>query len=203
MHQAAWYKDNIIPHDWLIGVSNNDWMTNEIGLTWLIEVFYKHIKDCIVGTHWLLVLDGHNSHILPKFNQFCLDHQIVVLCMPTHSLHLLQSLNIGCFSALKQAYRHLIKQIMSYSVNHIDKREFLPIYRQARQAAIHQSNIWAGFAATGLVPYDLDCVLSLLHTEYQTPSPQCLQSNAFWAAETPHNVAKLQKQTVLLKRYFK
>jgi len=23
MHQAAWYEDNIIPHDWLIGVSDN------------------------------------------------------------------------------------------------------------------------------------------------------------------------------------
>jgi len=25
--------------------------------------------------------------------------------------------------------------------------------------------------------------------------------NASWAAKTPHNIAKLQKQTVLLKRY--
>ena len=23
MHQAAWYEDNIIPHDWSIGVSDN------------------------------------------------------------------------------------------------------------------------------------------------------------------------------------
>jgi hypothetical protein len=23
IHQAAWYEDNIIPHDWLIGVSDN------------------------------------------------------------------------------------------------------------------------------------------------------------------------------------
>ena len=55
---------------------------------------------------------------------------------------------------------------MSRGVNHIDKREFLPIYRQARQAAIHQSNIQAGFIATGLVPYDPDRVLLLLYTEY-------------------------------------
>jgi len=74
MHQAAWYKDDIIPHDWSIGVSDNGWTTNEIGLTWLIEVFNKYTKDRTVGTHRLLVLDGHNSHVSPEFDRFCLDH---------------------------------------------------------------------------------------------------------------------------------
>jgi len=73
MHQAAWYKDNIIPYDWLIGVSDNGWTTNKIGLTWLM-VFNKHTKARMVGTHRLLVLDGHNSHVLPKFDQFYPDH---------------------------------------------------------------------------------------------------------------------------------
>ena len=89
MHQAAWYEDDIIPRDWLIGVSNNGWTTNGIGLTWLTDVFHKHTKDRTIGTYRLLVLDGHNSHVLPEFDRFCLDHQIVVLCIPPHSSHLL------------------------------------------------------------------------------------------------------------------
>jgi len=91
--------------------------------------------------------------------------------MPAHLLYLLQPLDIGCFSVLKQLYGRLIKQIMARSVNHINKYKFLPLYRQARQAALHWNNIQAGFAATGLVPYDLDRVLLLLHTKYWTPSP--------------------------------
>jgi len=172
MHQAAWYKDNIIPHDWLIDVSENGWTINEIGLIWLKEVFHKHTKDRTIGTHRLLVLDGHGSHISPEFDQFCLDHQIVVLCMPAHSSHLLQPLDVGCFSVLKQSYRRLVEQLMGSGVNHIDKRDFLPLYRQARQAALHRDNIQTGFAATGLVPYSPDHVLAQLHAEYQTPSPQ-------------------------------
>jgi len=122
--------------------------------------------------------------------------------MPAHSSHLLQPLNVGCFSALKQAYGHSVEQLMGRGVNHIDKREFLPLYRQARQIALHQNNIQAGFAATGLVPYSPDRVLSQLHAEYQTPSPQRRPpSNASWVAKTPHNIAELQKQTVLLKQY--
>ena len=190
MHQAAWYKDDIIPYDWSIGVSENGWTTNEIGLTWL-HLFHKYTKDRTVGTNRLLVLDGHGSHVNPEFDQFCLDHHIIVLCMPAHSSHLLQPLDVGCFSSLKQAYGRGVERIMGRGVNHIDKREFLPLYRQARQAALHQGNIQAGFAATGLVPYNPDRVLSQLHTEYQTPSPQRPQLNASWVAGTLSNIAEL------------
>jgi len=98
--------------------------------------------------------------------------------MPAHSLHLLQPLDVGYFSVLKQLYGRLVEQIMARSVNYINKYEFLPLYRQARQAALHRNNIQAGFAATGLVPYNPDHVLSLLHTEYRTPLPQRPPSNA-------------------------
>jgi len=123
--------------------------------------------------------------------------------MPAHSSHLLQPLDVGCFSVLKQSYGYLVEQIMSCSVNHIDKQEFLSLYRQARQTALHQNNIQQGFAATGLVPYNPDRVLSQLHTEYRTPSPQRPQSNGSWAAETPHNIVELQHQAALLKCHLK
>ena len=89
---------------------------------------------------------------------------------------------------------------MAGGVNHINRHEFLPLYMQARQTALHQNNMQTGFAVTGLVPYDPDRVLAQLHTEYQTPPPRS-PSNASWAAETPHNIAELQQQTALLKRY--
>ena len=176
-------------------------MMNEIGFIWL-NLFHKYTKDRTVGTHWLLVLDGHGSYVNPEFDQFCLDYKIIIVYMPAHLSHLLQPLDIGCFSVLKQSYGRLVKQIIGHGVNYIDKHEFLPLYRQARQVALHQSNIQAGFAATGLIPYSPDHVLSQLHTKYQTPPPHPLL-NAFWVAEIPHNITELQKQTALLKRYIK
>jgi hypothetical protein len=125
MHQAAWY--NNVPHDWSIGLSENGWTINEIGLTWLTEVFHKHTKDRTVGTHRLLVLDGHGSHVSPEFDQFCLDHQIIVICMPADPSHLLQPLDVVCFSVLKRSYQGLIEQSMARGVNHIDKLDFLPL----------------------------------------------------------------------------
>ena len=86
--------------------------------------------------------------------------------MPAHLSHLLQPLDVGCFLVLKQAYRRLVKQLMAYSVNYINKREFLLLYRQVRQTVLHQNNIQAGFIATGLVLYNPDYVLVQLYAEY-------------------------------------
>ena len=86
--------------------------------------------------------------------------------MLVYLLYILQPLNIGCFSTLKQAYGHSVKQLIGYSINHINKREFLPLYRQAKQIALHQNNIQAGFAATSLIPYSPNRILSQLHTKY-------------------------------------
>jgi hypothetical protein len=46
--------------------------------------------------------------------------------MPEHSSHLLQRHDVGCFSALKQAYGRSVEQLMSRGVNYINKNEFLP-----------------------------------------------------------------------------
>ncbi|KAI1675984.1 DDE superfamily endonuclease [Pyrenophora tritici-repentis] len=60
-HLSSWYKDGDIPQNWVIGVSENGWTTNELGLAWL-KHFDEHTKIKKVGTHRLLIIDGHESH---------------------------------------------------------------------------------------------------------------------------------------------
>jgi hypothetical protein len=187
MHQAAWYANGLLPPNWVIGVSANGWTTNEIGLYWL-KYFDTYTKERTLGTHRLLILDGYGSYVTPEFDQYCADHSVIVLCMPPHSSHLLQPLDVSCFSVLKRSYGRLVEQKMSLGVNHIDKQEFLYLYQQARAEALHENNLRAGFAATGLVPFEPNRVLSLVHTQYHTPSPQLLPQEQDWALETPHDI---------------
>jgi hypothetical protein len=92
---------------------------------------------------------------------------------------------------------------MRLSVNHINKEDFLHLYQQSRIEALHGQNIQSGFAATGLVPYNPDRVLSLLQTQLQTPTPPPLPLEADWVTETPHNTHDLQCQAELLKSYIR
>ena len=102
MHQKRWY--DWIPDNWSIAVSENGWTSNEIGFTWLKSTFDIHTKHCTIGRYRLLIFDGHGSHVTPEFDYYCCENAIIVLCMPAHSSHLLQPLDVGCFSALKRFY---------------------------------------------------------------------------------------------------
>lgn len=52
----------------------------------------------------MLILDGHSSHATAEFDRFCTERNIIPLYMPPHSSHLLQPLDVGCFSPLKHLY---------------------------------------------------------------------------------------------------
>ena len=146
----------------MITISKNGWTTNRIGLIWLQTIFNKYIKVYTVGRYQLLILDGHRSHTTPEFNRFCLDNAIITLYILPHSSHLLQPLDIGYFSPLKHVYRHQVEIYIQLGRNHIDKLNFLEAFKPARAAALNLLNIYSGFAAAGLVPFNPKRVLSRL-----------------------------------------
>lgn len=98
---SSWYPG--LPREWVIETSANGWTTNELGLKWL-KHFNAHTKERTVGAYRLLIVDGHESHNSAVFHQYCTEYKIITLCMPPHSSHLLQPLNVGCFAPLKRAY---------------------------------------------------------------------------------------------------
>ena len=60
---------------------------------------------------------------------------------------------------------------MRNGVNYIDKPDFLIVYNIARTEAITPAIIRSGFAATGLVPFNPNRVLSKLNTQIHIPTP--------------------------------
>lgn len=205
MHQSCWYETEGLPGDWVIGVSDNGWTTDKLGLYWLKEVFNKDTLLRTKGKYRLLILDGHGSHASAEFDWFCSENNIIALYMPAHSSHLLQPLDVGCFSPLKAAYGQKVEKQMGLGINHIDKEEFLTLYPAAQMQALSENNIKSGFRAAGLVPYDPEQVLSRLNTTMHTPTPPGTShsSQASWATATPHNVRQLEQQTEKVMNYIK
>lgn len=62
------------------------------------------------------------------FELFCKENDIIALCMPPHSSHPLQPLDVGCFGPLKQAYGRQIENLMRSSVAYITKEDFFPAF---------------------------------------------------------------------------
>ena len=82
--------------------------------------------------------------------------------MPLHSLHLLQPLDVGCFSLLKKAYSARIQRLGMAGYHHLIKEDFIPTLQPAYKAAFIPATIQASFRASGLLPLNPQAVLSKL-----------------------------------------
>lgn len=199
-HLSSWYEETPLPNDWVIATSPNGWTTNEIGLEW-IQHFDKYTKSQKTGRYRLLILDGHESHHSVEFEIYCKDNNIITLCMPPHSSHLLQPLDVGCFGPLKQAYGRQIEDKMRAGTSHITKEDFFPAFFAAFQLSITKKNIQGGFRGSGLVPYSPEAVLSKLDVKLKTPTPPRTSHRdaEVWTCRTPNNPMEATSQSEYIK----
>jgi hypothetical protein len=82
--------------------------------------------------------------------------------MPAYTSHILQPLDVSCFSPLKKVYGSQIEMKIRLSINYIIKEEFLPTFLTAYRQVITTETITSSFKATSLVPFDPQRVLDKL-----------------------------------------
>src|SRR6187402_939167 len=199
-HLECWYNEVDFPPQWRAGVTSNGWTTNEMGIEWVYH-FEEFTAPRRVGVYRLLVLDGHESHHSVEFEEYCQEHNIVTLCMPPHSSHLLQPLDVGCFSPLKKAYGRQIEELMRQQITHITEEDFIPAFRAAFQASLTESNVQGGSRRAGRVPFSPERVISALDLKLRTPTPQNSRPSTAdpWTSQTPSNPTQAISQGSFIK----
>jgi hypothetical protein len=100
----------------------------------------------------LLILDGYKSYLNQDFKDYCLEHKILTLCIPPYLSHILQPLDVVCFSPLKRKYSQRVRDLARRRVFHINKEGFLPAFRDAFFDVFIEANCQKAFEASGLVP---------------------------------------------------
>jgi hypothetical protein len=197
--QESWFKG--LPNNWRFELSPNGWTSDEIGIRWLQKLFIPSTLRT-KGRYRLLILDGHGSHLTPKFDEICEQNSIIPICMPPHSSHLLQPLDIGCFAVLKRAYSKVVGKQMECGKNHIGKDDFLPAYLEARSEAFKSETIKNSFGAAGLVPFAPKRVISKLDIRLRTLTPprsRGSESSRNFTPKTPFTEKELRRQALSIK----
>ncbi|KAG6997271.1 hypothetical protein FocnCong_v015272 [Fusarium oxysporum f. sp. conglutinans] len=203
-HLANWYRECNLPGDWVIATSQNGWTNNQLGLKWL-KHFDRSTTNRSTGPYRLLILDGHESHHSADFERYCEENKIITLCMPAHTSHLLQPLDVGCFGPLKKAYGREIEYLIRCSITHISKTEFFPAFYAAFKATFTKSNIQGGFKGAGLAPFDPENVISKLDVQLRTPTPpgEAAEPSTPWVSKTPKTAIEAQSQSEYLEKRIK
>ncbi|KAJ1576820.1 hypothetical protein NDA14_004209 [Ustilago hordei] len=131
-HMQGWYHNHTAAKDWVFATSQNGWTDNELALHWLKDCFDKHTKQRAQGKYWLLILDGHGSHITAEFIQQAWDSHIVCLCLPPHATHLLQPLDVVIFGPLQQAFTKEVDKFAGANLS-ISRKDFIDMYSKSQQ----------------------------------------------------------------------
>jgi hypothetical protein len=154
-----------------ITMSHNGWTDNAIGLEWFIKVFIPETKPSIEGRWRLMLFDGHSSHITSEVIRTCVANKIILLCLPPHSTHLLQPLDIGLFGPLAAFYKCIIRTKTKFGYTFsVDKLVFLEAYLEARDKAFSLKNIESAWRKAGLQPFDPRLVIDALPVVQIEPS---------------------------------
>jgi hypothetical protein len=192
--QSTWFNHEKIP-DSLYTTSTKGWTSNAICLRWLREIFLPETDRN--GQPRILLLDGHGSHVTVEFMWECYQNQVYLVYLIPHSSHILQPLDLACFSALKSRYRSQIAELARFEDSApIKKIRFLEYYHKARDEGLTSFNILSGWRTAGISPWDPRKVIrssQLLENNqiHQPEPPQTPHKRKISASEetinTPHN----------------
>ena len=80
-----------------ISLSKNGWTNNKLCIEWIEECFESAIRSHLFGQYYLLIVDGHASHLSTEFIKFTQANKIICFYIPSYLIYLLQTLDIGIF----------------------------------------------------------------------------------------------------------
>ena len=103
----------------------------------------------------LLLMDGHSSHYNPSTIKTAAAQQVILFCLPPHTTHIAQPLDVASFGVLKQHWDEQCQQYMANNPGKVVTRfQFSELFSHAWAEAMVPRNISAGFKAAGVYPLD-------------------------------------------------
>ncbi|KAF2647276.1 DDE-domain-containing protein, partial [Lophiostoma macrostomum CBS 122681] len=187
---------------WYFGYSENRYNNSKISLEWLTRVFNPQTKGVANGRPRILISNGFRTYETLEILEFSFANNIILCRLPSHTSYKLQPCNIGVFAPLKAAYRDEVKRLYRGGLETVGKEHFTSLYKPAREKAITKRNITAGWAASGLFPFNPDRVLR--HTPkppaesaFLTETESCPQVEVLDTPVTPTTPVTIEAVTSL------
>ena len=107
----------------------------------------------------VLFLDGHSSHVSISVAQFCLEHEIILYCLPPHASHILQPLDVAVFGPMKKKWNKSLDDFKRlYRGLSMSRTHFFSVFDKCWKDSTSVENAKAGFRKCGLVPWDRETV---------------------------------------------
>ncbi|TVY18694.1 hypothetical protein LARI1_G006120 [Lachnellula arida] len=138
---------------WQYACSDSGYTDSVISFEWLKRIFDPETKERANKRPRVLICDGFGTHESLEILEFCFENNILLCRLPSYTSHKLQPCDVA------PQPTDQVDRLEQGGVNAIGKEHFTALYGPARERAFTPRNIKAGFAASGLFPFNPDRVL--------------------------------------------
>lgn len=150
------WEDQMPPGSSIVMSKKSAYVNTDIFTDWLEKHFIPRKAQGKV----LLILDGHTSHTsADKLLELAAEHDIELLCLPSHSTHYLQPLDRCFFKSLKH---HWFQACQKWMDTHsfpdkprkLGRAQLGELLNSAWRESANSKNGTSCFRATGIFPFD-------------------------------------------------
>lgn len=139
------------------GLSESGWTDRGLFYGWLEEHFLAH---AVPGRPLLLLVDGHSSHYDPDSIRYARDRHVIIFCLPPHTTHEAQPLDIGFFSPMKNNWGDVCHDFIQSSPGKaITKFNFCELFAKAWMKTSLPEIVCSGFRKAGIIPFDSEVLI--------------------------------------------
>ena len=115
------------PDDALYAKRESGSIDSELFLLWLKKIFLKY---AVPQRPILLLTDGHKSHITLEVVDTCRENESILFCLPPHTTHALQPLDVAVFKSLKDNFSKAVRALSFSKTNFVvTKGEFSKVIK--------------------------------------------------------------------------
>ena len=139
------------PAGTLFTAQKSGWIDKNLYLKWFTELFLTSIP---AERPILLLVDGHKAHVTQEVIESAAENQVLVFCLPAHSSHLLQPLDLSLFGPLKRGWVRACAAFSHITSTVVNQRIFAKIFNIAWHSGTTPEVIRGGFKRSGIFPFD-------------------------------------------------
>ena len=149
-----------------VATSENGWTDDKIRFEWFKQIFVPQateqkqieaekeklaVAEALDLENWgeeleeplqiMLIYDGHGSHMTLEWINLSKDNNIILFCLPPHTTHCLQLLDVSCFGPLQIAWFNWCDEILDETGEKMDMWDVVKEYFAARRKAFKPTTI--------------------------------------------------------------
>jgi len=138
-----------------IGTSPNGWTDDHLCLEWFEKSFIPQATARNKsGKPILLIYDGHGSHTNVEIARLAAENNILLVQLPSHTIHKLQPLDVGVFGPFQRAWIERCEDIVIDLGEEMPIWDFVKEYMAVRTDSFVEKTIRMAWKKSGAWPID-------------------------------------------------